>query len=258
MSAAVTNHDEGKPARGKSVRGSRALDSLPMKSRTTGAKALARSRLVKRLRLILPGLGLALVAAFLFNTRSNKPDDAFLDDFKDVSASADELRMANPRFAGVDDKGRPFEITAQSALQTPNDRNFVELDQPRAVQGDGDAVSVVTADKGLYQSETNILDLEENVTLSHEIGADTYVLRTPSAQVTIKDEVVTSDAGVGGESNDGGALRADRMKAYNGEGRVVFEGNVRMRIYPKSKQTGAEASEDADAEENGEETSEQQ
>lgn len=258
MSAAVTDHDEGKPARGQSVRGSRALDSLPTGSRTTGAQAMARSRLVRRLRLILPTLGLALVLVFFFNTRSNKPDDAFLKDFEDISTSADELRMANPRFAGVDDKGRPFEITAESAMQTSNDRNFVELDQPRAVQGDGDAVSVVTADRGLYQSETNILDLEENVTLAHEIGADTYVLRTPSATVAIKDEIVTSDSGVGGESDDGGALRADRMKAYNGEGRVVFEGNVRMRIYPKSKQTGAQTSDDAGAEANDEDTNEQQ
>ncbi len=244
MSGAINNSGDGPPARGQPITGRRALDSLPTRSRTTGDEALARSRLIKRLRIILPGFGLLLVVVFLLNTGSNKPDDAFLDDFKDISASADELRMANPRFAGVDDKGKPFEITARSAMQTSADRNFVELELPRAVQGDGDASTVVTADKGLYQSEANLLELTDNVTLAHDIGADTYVLRTPDATVFIKDEIVTSNNGVNGEGNDGSELSADRMKSYNSEGRVVFEGNVRMRIYPKSSQEKESASND--------------
>jgi len=257
MSAAVTDHDDGKPARGQPIKGRRALESLDLRTRTTGEQAMARSRLIRRLRLALPLLGLILVGVFFYNTRSHTPDDAFLDDFKDVTATADELRMANPRFAGVDDKGRPFEITAASAMQMDQERNFVELDQPRAVQGDGDAVSVVTAKKGLYQSEANILELTDEVTFSHDIGADTYVLRAPTATVSIKDEIVTSDAGVEGAGNDGSALTAERMKAYNAEGRVVFEGNVRMRIYPKSKnKTGNET--DAQAPElRGDDESEQ-
>ncbi len=244
MSAAITNNGEETPARGQPITGRRALDSLPTKSRTTGDEALARSRLVKRLRVILPVSGLLLAVVFLLNTGADQPDDIFLDDLKDISASAGDRRMANPRFAGVDDKGKPFEITAASALQTPADQNLVELESPRAVQGDGDATTVVTADKGLYQSKANLLELTDNVTLAHDIGADTYVLRTPDATISIKDEVVTSNNGINGESNDGSALRADRMKSYNSEGRVVFEGNVRMRIYPKSSQENANASTD--------------
>lgn len=236
MSAAVTNHGDERPARGQPIQGRRVLESLPLHSRTTGEQALARSRLVRRLRIALPILALVLVAAFFFNTQSNTVDDAFLKDFEDMSASADELRMANPRFAGIDDRGRPFEITAEAAKQVPGSRNYVELDLPRAVQGDGDDQSVVTAEKGLYQSEANVLELSDGVTLKHDIGADTYALRTPAATVSIKDEIVTSEGGVGGEGSDGSTLQADKMKAYNSEGRVVFEGNVRMRIYPKSAQ----------------------
>ena len=78
----------------------RVLDSLPSQARTTGDKAAARSRLVRRLRIALPILAIVLVGAFLFNTNSNDVDDAFLDDFKDIDASAEELSMASPRFAG--------------------------------------------------------------------------------------------------------------------------------------------------------------
>ncbi len=233
MSAAVTDLD-GKTARGQPVEGRRVLENLPLGSRTTGEKAAARSRLIKRLRIALPVLALVLIAAFVFNTRSRTVDQAFLDEFKDLTASTEDLQMANPRFTGVDNKGRPFLITANAAKQAPDSRDVIELERPRAVQGDAEESTVVTADKGVYLSEANILELTESVMLEHEIGNDVYVFRSPAATVSIKDEIVTSDAGVGGEGPNGGALKADRMTAYNGENRVIFEGNVSMRIYPNS------------------------
>ncbi|MEM9495495.1 MAG: LPS export ABC transporter periplasmic protein LptC [Pseudomonadota bacterium] len=222
------------PERGQPIGGRRVLDSLPMRARTTGKAAAARTRMVRRLRIALPALALVLVAAFVFNTGSNKADDIFLDDFKEFGVATEDLRMANPQFDGIDDRGQPFQITADAAIRSPEDRNVVTLDQPRAVQGAGDEETTVTAATGVYQSEANILELADDVTLEHRFGKETYVLRSPSATVSIQDEVVQSDAGVGGRSTEGGALKADTMRAYRGEGRVVFEGNVSMRIIPNS------------------------
>ncbi|MCK5749785.1 MAG: LPS export ABC transporter periplasmic protein LptC, partial [Oricola sp.] len=174
-----------------------------------------------------------------------KSDDAFLKDFEEMTATAEELRMANPRFAGVDNSGKPFEITANAAIQNTSVKDLVTLERPRAVQGHEQETTVVTADKGVYRSDANILALEDDVTLEHELGRDTYVFHSPSATVEIKDEIVTSNAGVGGEGSDGSTLQADRMKAYNSEGRVVFEGNVRMRIYPKKTEPADEEADDA-------------
>lgn len=233
MNAAVTDNAAG-PAGGRPGPGRRRLDSLPTRARTTGEAAAARSRVVRRLRVALPVIAVVLVAAFIFNTRSNNVDPAFLKDFEDLSVSTEDLRVARPRFAGVDEKGKPFEITADSAKQRPGESDIVELEMPRAVQGDAQNQTVVTAEKGLYRSEMKILELEDGVMLEHEIGADNYVLRSPNATVSIKDEVVIGNAGVVGEGSDGGALKAERMTAYRAEGRVVFEGDVSMRIYPKS------------------------
>ncbi|WP_375202466.1 LPS export ABC transporter periplasmic protein LptC [Hyphococcus sp.] len=233
MTTLVT--DEERPAEPTPLASRRrVLDSLPSGARTTGDQAAARSRMVRRLRIALPILALVLVAAFLFNTQSNEVDDAFLDDFKDIDASAEELSMASPRFAGVDNKGKPFEITAAMARQNTNLKDIVTLDRPHAVQGENNGSTVVSADKGVYRSEQNILELEDQVTLQHEVGSEVYVFRAPSASVAIKDEIVTSDTGVDGEGSNGRELTAERMKAYNGDGRVVFEGNVHMRIYPKN------------------------
>lgn len=229
----ATQNDTSASARGKSVKGARALDSLDFRSRTTGADAAARSRLVRRLRVALPGLAVILIIAFALNTQSNRVDQAFLEDFKSIAASTEDLRMANPRFAGIDDEGKPYEITAVSASQDPAVRDVIQLDQPRAIQGSEDETSVVTAESGLFQSEENILTLNRAVTLEHELGAGTYILRSPTATVSIKDQIVTSDAGVSAEGPDGATLQADTMKAYREDGRVVFEGNVSMRLYPK-------------------------
>lgn len=248
----ATREDSPASARGKSVKGARALETLDFRSRTTGKEAAARSRLVRRLRIALPALAVFLVIAFIFNTQSDPVDQAFLEDFKSVSASTEELRMANPRFAGVDDTGKPYEITANAASQDPATRDVIQLDHPRAVQGSDDETSVVTAESGLFRSDENILTLSRAVTLEHELGAKTYVLRSPTATVSIKDQIVTSDAGVSAEGPDGATLTADTMKAYREDGRVVFEGNVSMRLYPNKSGDASPAlrdSEDEKAEE---------
>jgi len=241
MSGGVTYQGKERLAGGQSGGNRSRLDSLPMRARTTGKQALARSRLVRRLRMALPILALVLAAAFFFNTKSNNVDDAFLDDFKDMSASADDLKMANPRFAGIDDNGRPFEITALAAMQVSGNRETVELELPRAVQGEGSDLTIVTAQKGLYQSKDNVLELEQDVTLSHDLGAETYVLKVPAATVAINEEKVTSDTGVNGIGSDGSTLSADRMTAFNADRRILFEGNVRMRIYPDSERANDDA-----------------
>ncbi|MEM9014758.1 MAG: LPS export ABC transporter periplasmic protein LptC [Pseudomonadota bacterium] len=246
MSAAETIPGDT-PQRGKSATGGRLFDTLPSETRTTGEAAAARSRLVRRLRIALPIMALILIAAFVFNTQSSTEDPTFLDDFKTVAAATEELQMANPRFAGVDDRGNPFDLTAANARQKPDNRDVVELESPRAVQGGPDEQSVVTAQNGVYYMEDNLLELTENVTLEHRFGDETYVLRAPEATVQIKQEKVLADAGVAGSSSDGGALKADRMQAYNDKNKVVFEGNVSMRIYPNSaeKLTNADSADDS-------------
>jgi lipopolysaccharide export system protein LptC len=192
------------------------------------------------MRIALPIAAAALMGVFILNTQRNSVDQAFLDDFEDLSASAEELRVAGPTYTGVDDMGEPYEITARSALQRPGGGDVLELDSPRAVQGGEDNLSIVTANKGLYRSEAHILELQDSVAFEHVVGGQSYMLRTPMATVAIKNEIVTSDSGVDGEGEDGSRLAAARMTAYRGEGRVVFEGGVSMRIYPKTKKDQAD------------------
>ena len=213
-------------------RGGRRILDIPVRQRVTGAQAAARSQIVRRLRVALPALALVLVVALLANTRKSGDDKAFLNDFATLDATPTQLQMASPRFAGVDDKGHPYEITTESAVQNPGEGQIVNLQKPRAVTSSGADKDVVTADKGVFQIDQKILTLEDGVTLEHHIGVDAYKLKTDKATVSIDGETVHAPTPIEGEG-PAGALRADSMRAYNNEGRVVFEGNVSMRIYPQ-------------------------
>ena len=98
------------------------------------------------------------------------------------------------------------------------------LERPKAIQGDEGEANTVTAEKGVFSSESNILELSDGVQLNHRIGNEIYVFRSDAATVSIDDETVISDVGVGGEGPDGGSLKADRMQAYNGEGTCCLRG----------------------------------
>ncbi len=241
MTAPNTPQSPQAPSPGVATR-SRILDSLPSQARITSEQAAARSRVVRHLRIALPVLALVLVIALLLNTRSQTSDRAILNDFADITANPEEVRMANPRFAGVDNEGKPYVITAEAAIQRADSDDIVELDHPRAVTHDDNNETVVTANKGLFRSKGKVLELSEEVTLERSIGSDNYSLRTPAATVLIDDKTVTSDQGVTGVGPSGETLRADRMRAYNENGKIIFEGNVSMRIFPKSLNTESEVS----------------
>lgn len=235
-----------------------AIESLTIRQRTTGEQAAARAAFTRRLRLALPIIGVILIAAFFLNTRPGGGDEAFLEDFADVEATPHNLTTAKPQFTGVDARGDPYEITAISASRQPDQEAIVELDHPRAVTASGDAQSVVAAEAGVFNTDEKKLLLRDGVTFERAIGRDNYVLKTPTATVSIDDQTLASGEGVDGAGPGGALLKADRMNADNSEGLVIFEGNVRMRLYPKKTEvpTGAVETAPEKATESGEEENE--
>lgn len=228
------------------------LDTLTIRRRTTGEEAAARARFMRRMRIALPIIALILIAAFFFNTRKGG-DDAFLEDFADLEATPQSLKTAKPQFSGVDARGNPYEITADSASREPDREAIVELEHPRAVTAGADQQSVVAAEAGVFNTDDKKLLLKDGVTFERAIGRDNYVLTTPTATVSIDEQTLVSEGGVTGEGPGGAKLKADKMSADNREGVVVFEGNVSMRLHPKEAGKAAGAPEEAAPQpENGE------
>ena len=202
------------------------------------------------MRIALPAIALVLIGVFIANTGGNADDNFFLDEFADVNATSEELRMAKPHFSGVDDDGTPFDITADAAIQTPGDDKTVKLENPKAVSAADGKRSVISARRGAFDSDQKILNLEDNVLFDHTIGEDGYTLTTPTATFSVDDETITSTEGVAGQGPRGATLKADKMFADNKTGKVVFEGNVHTTIYPsreRAKCAENDATSDNDA-----------
>lgn len=138
----------------------------------SGLRADRYSRGVTLLKHVLPAIGaglLLLVAVW--------PRLAPLIESVRLAVSgidlreARELTMVNPRYAGTDRLNRPYVVTAAVGRQTPNRSDLMSLEKPRAVMiVHGGAKVVLTAATGIYQSQPQLLDLFDDVTLLHQNG----------------------------------------------------------------------------------------
>ena len=130
------------------------------------------SRRVAFLKRVLPAIGVALLllvagwprlAPLLESVRLGLP----AIDLRE----ARELRMVNPRYAGLDRYNRPYVVTAAIGRQVPDRDDVMALERPKAVMTvHGGASVVLTAATGIYQSRAQLLDLFSDVNLIHENG----------------------------------------------------------------------------------------
>ena len=129
------------------------------------------SRRVALLKLALPAIGVALLLLIVVWPRVAPLFDRLRFAAIDLR-EARELRMINPRYAGTDRDGHPFVVTAAIGRQVPQRDDLMALDKPVAdLQSHSGAKIVVTADSGVYQTQTQFLDLFGKVTVNHENGS---------------------------------------------------------------------------------------
>ena len=181
-----------------------------------------RSRMIRRLRVILPsliGLILATMAGFILHTTFLGRDAA--------PREADApIQLVNPRFVGKDDKGRAFVLTAATAVRDENDYQRVLLDKPALIlDAEGINPTRVTAKSGVYREDRRVLNLDGGVTMS---GQDTTFDTLSSIFNTATGELEGQ-----GEISGSSSLCEITAKSYGvydkGE-RLVFKGGVRGRI----------------------------
>jgi lipopolysaccharide export system protein LptA len=106
--------------------------------------------------------------------------------------------MITPRFYGQSSDGRPFIITARSAVRDENDLKRVFLDAPTLTLGVGSpAPTRSTADRGVYREDTLKLQLYGNVRMDDGAGYrfasdeawSTPATATPPAKPSCKAKV---------------------------------------------------------------------
>src|SRR5690606_16497761 len=85
--------------------------------------------------------------------------------FREIDRQPGDLRMVSPRVAGMTSDGNPYLVTADNATQDVSQPNFVTFENIHAdlkLNQEQDWMSL-TARSGLYNSESQTLDLEQQI-----------------------------------------------------------------------------------------------
>src|SRR5918998_2491905 len=87
----------------------------------------SHDRLVRFAKIALPSAVGALIAILAFAPLDKQGDASFILDKKKVDNAPERMRVEAARYTGADDRGQPFQITAQSAIQRSSDTPIVDI-----------------------------------------------------------------------------------------------------------------------------------
>jgi lipopolysaccharide export system protein LptC len=183
-------------------------------------------------RIALPLVALGLVGLLIAWSRIDPIiRQIHISDTEQAPKEIDAVTMENARFAGVDAQNRSFDVTAVRAVQSSDDSNHIDLQQPKAniVLASGAKVAVESEAGGL-QRDTQILDLVGKVTLTQD--AD-YEFHTSKARIDLNERTAAGDAPVEGRGPQG-EIHAEGFDILDGGARVIFRGHSRALLQQNS------------------------
>lgn len=199
--------------------------------------ALARRRVaVSVLKRALPVLAFAALALVALWPQIAGLEEGIRVSYRKptLSTQTGAASVLAPRFQGTDERGRPYTLSAESAVQ-PAGSEVVDLAQPRGdlTLEDG-AWVMLQSDDGRFNRGERVLDLSGNVAVFHDSG---YEVRTDSARVDLRAGRAEGDQPVAAQG-PAGTLDALGFTISERGDVVVFGGPARMVL---SSPSGAPA-----------------
>ena len=181
---------------------------------------------VKLAKLALPVVVLGLVAILVISPFDQRDDVSFILDKKGVDKATERMRIEQARYAGEDNKGNKFVITANRAIQQSSDVPVVAIQGMKAELGLAQGPLVIVADRGNYDLDTQMVEVNGPVRVA---GGDGYRLATSNVRVDMKQRTLASQGRVSGAMRLG-EFEAGQMRADLGTRTVVLDGGVRLKI----------------------------
>jgi len=216
-----------------SQRNIRVADALaPARSQARPSTSLSRrrARFVGAMKFVLPVVALASILLVLaWPGVFDRVEPLELPVSKLENAPADSMTMVKPRYLGTDGRGRPFMVTADAAVQDPEDEKSVTLTRLQAdmTMRDGSWFTLL-ADAGRYHQKEKTLQLGGKVSVYSDQG---YEFHATDVAVDLEaGRAVTSNPVQG--HGPFGELSAERMEISQRGERFRFDDGVRVLIYP--------------------------
>ena len=188
----------------------------------------SHDRMVAFLGKALPtGIGL-MAAVMIIVPLSPRGEISFLLDRNKVAVTNERVQVADAAYRGADGKGRPFVVTAGSAVQQTAAIPIVQLDELTARLNMNDGPAEIKAPSGAYDYNTEKIAIDGPVDFT---AADGYRMQTSNVAIDVKSQNAVGSGGVSG-SVPTGTFRADNIIANLEERTIKLEGNARLRMTP--------------------------
>jgi lipopolysaccharide export system protein LptC len=148
----------------------RAIAAARSRHAPTPARIARRRLLITWSKRLLPALALVLLSSIALWPEIARQTAAGRAALRGWSASITASgQMIDARYHGVDEKNRPYTLTASTATQATPER--VNLTDPKGdVQMESGNWLMLSAKRGVYMQHLNQLDLEGNVVLYRDDG----------------------------------------------------------------------------------------
>lgn len=190
------------------------------------------SRFVEAMKFTLPALAACMMALVLLWPNVGFDDGRFRVGFLSTLklGNLENLTLVRARYTGIDDKKRPYTVTAEMANQISPTSDRIQLSVPAAdiTLEDGKWIAL-TAKSGEFQQDSQKLTLTGNVSIFHDDG---YSFQTESMMINLKQGDARGDAPVVGYGPLG-TLRAEGFRIIDKGRRIIFTGRAHMVIRRK-------------------------
>lgn len=197
------------------------------RARLTAIEALRYTRFVGWMRRGLALGAFAIIFAVLAFFFVQRQPRQLAVSYEKMGHVENDLAMMKPRLTGSDDKGNPFVITADAAVQDPKNAKRATLRNIEAdVATSGGAWVNARARTGHVDMGAGQLELTGGIALYSDNG---YELHTESAAIDLGKSIARGDRPVTGRGPLG-AIRADSFEANRETRQLELKGHVRMTI----------------------------
>jgi lipopolysaccharide export system protein LptC len=183
-------------------------------------------RLVRFLRVALPSVIGVLLAVLAFSPFSNTQEMSFVLAKDEVNLAKERMRVTRALYRGEDTKGRPFSLSAGSAVQKSAADPLLRMSDlaGRLVMDNGPAT--LSAGQGTYDMKAEKIRVEGPLSFA---SGDGFTLVASNVEFMLKSKTMQSFGAVSGSTRVG-TFNAARMNA-DAEARIVrLEGGARLQI----------------------------
>ncbi|UUR07211.1 LPS export ABC transporter periplasmic protein LptC [Sphingomonas glaciei] len=183
-------------------------------------------KLVGTLKIALPSAVGVVAAIFLMLPLTEDQEVSFILDKKDVGRAEERMKIEAARYSGTDDKGQPFVLNADRAVQQTSNVPIVDISGVRARLGLAQGPATIQALQGRYNLDQQQVAVSGPVRVS---GPEGEQLLTRDVLIDLKSRQVRSTGQIGGRMPVG-TFNANSLSADLGTRQVALNGAVTGRL----------------------------